>query len=327
MNKTKRFRIKCIIGTTLCIVLLMAIPCAFAASTDGNSNAQFMEEMIKRTTDTNVRSNVEYLETENKYVFYISFDGLAQIGKTGAEFVSAIGTDTVNTLYQNYINMANTYAPSNNGVIVRFLSDKDNSTVLCEYPIQETTPSTKASDSDIKDSITSGLDGKVPIFSLTVASNSTMIIIRDGNIPYYGQYIYYIREACEPFVANGSLSMYSVMFMNKKYDTDFMYTSELSPYGTLMDYRSGGDPQITRLTTVDDLADVFPQLLSSGLLSDDVSEADLAIYNEVWAALDAQPNKSEAEIFAEICGNYGMTADELKDFINTTMDKIYDSPN
>ena len=39
--------------------------------------------------------------------------------------------------------------------------------------------------------------------------------------------------------------------------------------------------------------------------------------------LDAEPNRPEEEIFAEIAPEYGMTADELKQFIFEMMEKIY----
>lgn len=48
------------------------------------------------------------------------------------------------------------------------------------------------------------------------------------------------------------------------------------------------------------------------------------IYNDVLDILYSDPDKAEDEIFEEIAPQYGMTAEELKDFMYEYMDAYYD---
>lgn len=56
---------------------------------------------------------------------------------------------------------------------------------------------------------------------------------------------------------------------------------------------------------------------------ENLTETELAIYNEVMDALDAEPNRAEEDIFDELAPQYGMTGSELKEFILTAMEKVY----
>lgn len=78
-------------------------------------------------------------------------------------------------------------------------------------------------------------------------------------------------------------------------------------------------------STTPDLGQMAKDAVSAVKKSEEenLTESELAIYNEVWAALDAEPNRPEEEIFEELAPNYDMTGSELKDFIMKAMEKVY----
>ena len=72
----------------------------------------------------------------------------------------------------------------------------------------------------------------------------------------------------------------------------------------------------------DELAQYFPALNIENS-TESISDEDMKIYNEVWAALDAEPSRPEDEIFAELAPRYNMTGEELKNFVDDIMFQIY----
>lgn len=76
--------------------------------------------------------------------------------------------------------------------------------------------------------------------------------------------------------------------------------------------------------TVDDLAKFFPQLQIRLKEERNLTPDELAIWDEVWSKLDAEPDRDEMEIFDEIGPDYEMTGEEMKTFIDECMAKVYD---
>jgi len=103
---------------------------------------------------------------------------------------------------------------------------------------------------------------------------------------------------------------------------DYGYSETSDLYGFLLDYRSG-DASGSFVKTYDELLEKFPASKIENQEKERLSEDDLKIYNEVWAALDAEPNRPEEDIFEELAPRYGMTRSELKQFIWDAMEKVY----
>lgn len=61
------------------------------------------------------------------------------------------------------------------------------------------------------------------------------------------------------------------------------------------------------------------QKQSDNILTDE----NLKIYNNVMEKLYSEPDRSEDDIFAELAPQYGMTKDELRDFMNNFMEAYY----
>ena len=54
-----------------------------------------------------------------------------------------------------------------------------------------------------------------------------------------------------------------------------------------------------------------------------IDQADLDLFNEVMAILESDYSRSETEIIEEIAPDYGMTPDELYQFLNTMLEQLY----
>lgn len=80
--------------------------------------------------------------------------------------------------------------------------------------------------------------------------------------------------------------------------------------------------ETTKETTVNDLvnSDIVIEFETGTAKSTD--EGTIVKYNDIMDYLYASPDKSEDELFEELAKQYGETADELKDFINSNMQAV-----
>ena len=80
--------------------------------------------------------------------------------------------------------------------------------------------------------------------------------------------------------------------------------------------------ETTKETAVNDLvnSDIVIEFETGTAKSTD--EGTIVKYNDIMDYLYASPDKSEDELFEELAKQYGETADELKDFINSNMQAV-----
>lgn len=128
----------------------------------------------------------------------------------------------------------------------------------------------------------------------------------------------YVTDNDIPF---NDLSISAGMDSSGKYDSAFIFTTTDFKTGDLVDNRSGS-PKLHTFKSFDELAQYFPALNIENS-TESISDEDMKIYNEVWAALDAEPSRPEDEIFAELAPRYNMTGEELKNFVDDIMFQIY----
>ena len=85
-------------------------------------------------------------------------------------------------------------------------------------------------------------------------------------------------------------------------------------FGELVDSRSGKST-VEKFDSFEEMTAAFPAYTVQQEITSGESEEDIAIYNEVMKALNAEPNRPEEEIFVELAPTYGMTSEELKEFM------------
>ena len=160
----------------------------------------------------------------------------------------------------------------------------------------------------------------VDVFSASVIFNGA------DQITDFGIYVYAAREVFDSLVDRTHQDGICVILNNDGEDYIHYFNQHLDntlgdAYGVVCDYRSGARIE-TVLNSVDDLCKEFPKTkiyISQSLLEPD----DIRIYNEVMGILNQQYDRSEMEIYEEIAPNYGMTADELSQFIYDLSKKMY----
>lgn len=164
-------------------------------------------------------------------------------------------------------------------------------------------------------------DSKVNISDSEDGIVVTVTINGEGQIPYLGNYFYDVKNECDTlFDAKYYLQM---MLANEgHFLLHWNYPFENYAWGRLNDKRSGSDNE-TYFNSLEDVYGVFPALQAHVSGENNLNSTERQIFNEVSAALDAQPDRAEEEIFEEMAPKYGMTADELRQFMFDMMDKIY----
>lgn len=141
----------------------------------------------------------------------------------------------------------------------------------------------------------------------------------------YGAYIYYLMEAVADIYPDAQKVEFTLSDGKLENSRFLVFESYLwkssSHYGDLTDYRSGF-PVSHEIETLDDLIALFPAMAADGIGSG-IDQADLDLFNEVMAILESDYSRSEAEIIEEIAPDYGMTPDELYQFLNTMLEQLY----
>ena len=201
-----------------------------------------------------------------------------------------------------------------------------SSTVPTPSPTPTKDPDVKAYEKELADKIYSSLPFPARV-SVKKSDDRTSVSISPmtSNVTYFGDRVYDTIAVCDEIFGEEVYS-FSLMDLDLKTGNSllFGYDSGKEGIGTFSDDRSGTLKRY-ECKTFDDLAEFFPALrihIAEEEVAED-SQEDIALYRYVMDRLDAEPNRPEEEIFAEIAPEYGITADELKQFIFEMMEKIY----
>lgn len=134
-----------------------------------------------------------------------------------------------------------------------------------------------------------------------------------------GQIIYFSKEYCDSKFDDYDLDVY---IRDEKSDSvQMLWSSDFTPYGVLIDKRSG-DLTVRQMSTLDDLCAFFPAL-SAEINSSKIDRDDFQIYTEVMNELNSRMSESEEEIYTDIAPNYDMTSQQLSIFMKDVMSKVY----
>lgn len=174
---------------------------------------------------------------------------------------------------------------------------------------------------------------KVPRFSLNVTVSNdrydlNVDVLGADNISHFGNFAVEAKHAFEEEFSDQERGELTISLLDEKkgimvgFSTSNNDENADEKYGVYCNYRV--TPwEIVALDSVEDLCKIFPatsQYIAKGQLD----PADVAIYDEVQAVLEEEYLLSEDEVFEEIAPQYGMTADELKTFMNEMIEKIFD---
>lgn len=177
------------------------------------------------------------------------------------------------------------------------------------------------------------LEKTIPDPVITVRENDgyidlEVLIMDSDDVVDFGTYVLETKAAFETVFAEGERGSYDVLmsvggdsssplyFSSKNYSE-----SNGALCGMYTDARSD-NAKIVNINSEEDLFAIFPKARIEASKSQ-LNQEDVAKYNEVMDALNAEPNRPENEIFAEIAPKYGMTGDELQQFMRDMMGKIY----
>lgn len=159
----------------------------------------------------------------------------------------------------------------------------------------------------------------------------TVNIPASDDLALFGTRAYHIIEAAKKMLADEGDY---VLRINKettapKYDgKDFMYITASGSgkyFCRYFDKREGTLParQQRDCASVDDLAAFFPNLQIRLMEERNLTQEELAVWDAVWAKLNAEPDREESEIYESIAPDFGMSAEELSDYIGLLMEKVY----
>jgi hypothetical protein len=178
----------------------------------------------------------------------------------------------------------------------------------------------------IEDNIAAQFFRKIPYNDVLVSHkdgvyNLTVFMSGSEYITDFGEYIIISKEIFESeFVSSERGKLYITLFDDNG-EHMIAYSTSSSNYGLIIDGRSG-ESEIISLKDIDDLYEIFPAA-SIYANKSELDENDIAIYEEVWSVLETEYDRPEDEIFEEMAPKYGMTAEELHQFMLDMMDKIY----
>ena len=83
-----------------------------------------------------------------------------------------------------------------------------------------------------------------------------------------GEYILRLLEACASYIDDGLIESCELIMMNNNgSDIDYLWKSGVFTYGMFVDIRSG-ESKGYPFRTIDDIAEMFPQLYLSDLVED-----------------------------------------------------------
>lgn len=146
-----------------------------------------------------------------------------------------------------------------------------------------------------------------------------------SDVTHFGDRVYDSIIACDEVLAESSYTLYLIDLNTATGKMlSFHHYNDRDEFGTFFDDRTS-PTKITKCSTADDLATSFPALRThiAELEVAQESPEEMALYKYVMDRLDAEPDRDEMEIFEEIAPEYGMTTDELKQFMFDMMEKVY----
>lgn len=160
------------------------------------------------------------------------------------------------------------------------------------------------------------------LFNLDVTASSFL------NVRDFGTYVLNVKEAFENEFDTDVRGSYDITMHIGTNKANFLWFSsknysegQTDLVGTLYDSRSG-EIITTAINGRESLFEMFPAAEIADSKSQ-LDEADVAIYEEVMDALNADFDRPEDEILAELAPQYDMTVDELRQFMRDMMEQIY----
>ena len=174
-------------------------------------------------------------------------------------------------------------------------------------------------------SIISVLESDIPSPFVTISYkddryNISVILKNPDDIAFFGNYIIATIDAFESEFITTDRGNIAVNLICDKWAVSYFRYCDEDGFGVVFDDRSGS-LETTYLKNVDDLFDIFPSAADYESKSD-LYKNDVEIYDEVWSVLQEQYDRPETEIYEELAPRYGMTADELSDFMLDMLKKI-----
>ena len=175
--------------------------------------------------------------------------------------------------------------------------------------------------------ISATLHEVIPSPSVTVTKDEYLyklrVVVRDfESIQFFGDYVIATMNAFEAEFDTGERGGISVNLLSDDSMVAFFKSYDSPSFGFIMDDRSGAVEK-TSLATVDDLIDMFPAMKIKEAQSQ-LPEDVVKMFNEVMDRLNAQPSKSEDEIYKQIAPEYNLTPYELKAFMINAMTGMYE---
>lgn len=135
----------------------------------------------------------------------------------------------------------------------------------------------------------------------------------------FGDLIYMSLKAVETQFTNYRASL-SWEIKNKT--GSIIFEGTLSD-GRIIDSR-GGDVKLTAVHSPKDIASVFPALMPRlNAEANGVSAEEYRMYEVVMFRLETNISMSEQEVFEMTAPEYGMTAEELENWVREMMEKMY----
>lgn len=194
-------------------------------------------------------------------------------------------------------------------------------------PAQPTkSPEIEAYEHNLSDKISNALSFAASV-SVSHGDDRDEITIRPAvsDVTHFGDRVYDSIIACDEVLAESAYTLY-LMDLNTATGKmlSFHHYNDKDEFGTFFDDRSS-PTKISKCSTADDLVAFFPALRThiSELEVAQESPEEMAIYKYVMDRLDAEPDRDEMDLFEEIAPEYGMTAEELKQFMLEMMEKVY----
>lgn len=142
-----------------------------------------------------------------------------------------------------------------------------------------------------------------------------IVLPADFDITLFGNCVYDSLKACNAVIGENGYTLTVYLKDTLFFNTDF------GNMGHVVDSRSG-ENEMTFIETEDDLCELFPALISH-ISKENLSQADLAIYEEVMQILNEQYDRSEDEIYAELAPSFDMSVQQLQDFMMEMIQRVH----
>lgn len=167
--------------------------------------------------------------------------------------------------------------------------------------------------------------------SKTAFINAAVNIPESDDFSLFGTRAYHIINAAHEVFANEngfSIRINKETSIKKYQDNGFVYIIATDGGNTFCRYYDNRDETLpynreVKCETPEQLAKFFPALDLRLKEEHNLTEEELAIWDDVWKKMDDEPDRDEMDIYKELAPTYGMSAEDLDAFIKTLLEKAY----